>query len=59
MVLGGLLLKIAPEAPWDPLLRDDALTGVAVAPIAHATGAVAGVAAAVVACLLGYRRRTP
>ena len=59
VVLGGLLLQIALEAPWGPLLRDDALTGVAVAPIAHATGTIAGVAAAVVACLLGYHRRTP
>jgi len=56
-LLAGLALKIVLEAPWEPTLRDDAMLGIAVAPLAHATGALAGAAAAAAACALGYHRR--
>jgi rhomboid family GlyGly-CTERM serine protease len=38
----GLLAKIALEAPWGPALRHGDGWDIAVAPLAHATGAVAG-----------------
>lgn len=56
-VLAGLAIKILLEAPWGPALRDDATLGIAVAPLAHATGALAGAVAAGAACALGYHRR--
>ena len=57
MVLAGLALKILLEVPWGPALRDDTTLDIAVAPLAHATGALAGAAAAGAACALGYHRR--
>jgi rhomboid family GlyGly-CTERM serine protease len=41
-LLAGLVLKIAFEQPFGPVLRDAASAGIAVAPFAHFTGAVAG-----------------
>jgi rhomboid family GlyGly-CTERM serine protease len=38
----GLVAKIALEAPWGPTLRQGGGWDIAVAPLAHATGAVAG-----------------
>ena len=40
--LAGLLLKVLLEEPWGPPLRHPADWDIAVAPLAHATGAVAG-----------------
>jgi rhomboid family GlyGly-CTERM serine protease len=53
-LLAGLLLKIMLEAPWGPPLRQAAGWDIALAPLAHATGAAAGV---VCALLLAPWRR--
>jgi rhomboid family GlyGly-CTERM serine protease len=42
LVFGGLLVKLASEQPWGPPLRHSAEWDIAVAPLAHATGAAAG-----------------
>jgi len=44
-LLAGLALKLLIEAPWRPELRPDALLGIAVAPLAHGCGVLAGVLA--------------
>ncbi len=46
-LLAGTAAKVLLEAPWDLALRPDGLLGVGVAPIAHATGMVAGVLAGI------------
>jgi rhomboid family GlyGly-CTERM serine protease len=51
----GVLAKLALEQPWGPLLHPPGALGVAVAPLAHATGTAAGVACAALA-LAGARR---
>ena len=38
----GLLIKLASEAPWGPALRSSAEWDIALAPVAHACGAAAG-----------------
>ena len=48
-VLLGLLGKIASESPWGDALRHSEHWDFAVAPLAHATGALAGVLCAVLA----------
>ncbi len=53
-VLAGLAVKIALEAPWGPPLRHPADWDIAIAPLAHATGAAAGVLAALAA--MGWER---
>lgn len=45
-VLAGLSIKVLLEAPWGPPLRDVAGWDIRIAPLAHATGAVAGAACA-------------
>ena len=47
-VLAGLAAKIASEAPWGSALRPFPEWGISVAPLAHATGALAGLVWAVV-----------
>lgn len=42
----GLLVKLLLETPWGPALRSSAEWDIAIAPVAHATGALAGVACA-------------
>ncbi len=42
LLLGGLLLKVGIEAPWREALVASPGLGIAVAPLAHATGVVAG-----------------
>ena len=49
-------LKVLGETPWGPALRHPEGWGIAVAPIAHATGAVAGAVCALIALLL---RKSP
>jgi rhomboid family GlyGly-CTERM serine protease len=44
-VLAGLALKVLLEAPWGPALRHPPGWDIAVAPLAHATGLLAGAAA--------------
>lgn len=53
LVLAGLLAKVLLERPWGPPLRAGGGWDIAVAPLAHASGALAGLAcAAVVLALL-------
>lgn len=42
MVAIGLVVKLVSEEPWGPALRASADWDIAVAPLAHATGSVAG-----------------
>ena len=51
-VLAGLCAKIVSEAPWGPALRHPPGWDIAIAPLAHATGALAGAACAAVALWL-------
>ncbi len=48
-LLAGAVLKVLAEAPWGPALRHPAGWDIAVAPFAHASGLIAGLAAAAVA----------
>jgi rhomboid family GlyGly-CTERM serine protease len=45
-LLAGVAAKLLLEAPWGPALRHPPDWDIAIAPLAHATGAVAGLAAA-------------
>ena len=56
LVLIGFLGKLLSESPWGAALRYPPDWDIAVAPIAHATGALAGAACAAVALLLPPRR---
>ncbi len=49
MVFTGLVIKLWTEQPWGPPLRYTAEWDIAVAPLAHATGAVAGLLCGAVA----------
>jgi rhomboid family GlyGly-CTERM serine protease len=49
LVLIGLAAKVLAERPWGEPLRDDAAWDIALAPLGHATGLVAGFACALVA----------
>lgn len=49
MVGAGLVAKLLLEQPWGPVLRHAADWDIAVAPLAHATGATAGLLCAVLA----------
>jgi rhomboid family GlyGly-CTERM serine protease len=56
-IAAGLLLKILLERPWGSTLRQPADWDIAIAPLAHATGALAGVLCALLALLgLALRR---
>lgn len=52
----GLVAKLMGEAPWGPVLRHPPEWDIAVAPLAHTTGAIAGAACA--AFVLGWSRRS-
>lgn len=54
----GLAAKILIERPWDHVLSHPAGWDIAVAPMSHAAGALAGVACCA-ACLLASRTRAP
>lgn len=54
LVLAGLALKVALEEPWGAPLRRPADWDIAIAPLAHATGAIAGALLALV-----LRRQSP
>jgi rhomboid family GlyGly-CTERM serine protease len=45
----GLTAKVLSESPWGPVLRQSANWDIAVAPLAHATGVIAGLLCAVAA----------
>jgi rhomboid family GlyGly-CTERM serine protease len=55
-IAAGLLLKIGLEQPWGPPLRHPADWDIAIAPLAHATGAAAGALLAVAAATALPRR---
>ncbi|MBC8057927.1 MAG: hypothetical protein H7Y61_15250, partial [Rhizobiales bacterium] len=55
----GLTAKLLSEAPWGAVLRHPPEWDIAIAPLAHTTGAVAGVVCAVVAMLWPLRPETP
>jgi rhomboid family GlyGly-CTERM serine protease len=57
-VLAGLGVKLLIEAPWGPALRHGGGWDIATAPIAHTTGALAGLVCGAVALWLG-RQPTP
>jgi rhomboid family GlyGly-CTERM serine protease len=54
-ILAGLFIKVIGESPWGPPLRHPEGWDIAVAPLAHATGAVAGLACALAAQALPLR----
>jgi rhomboid family GlyGly-CTERM serine protease len=58
-VLLGLGAKIASESPWGAALRHPAGWDIAVAPLAHASGALAGALCATIALRLPHRRAAP
>ena len=55
----GLLAKILLETPWGPTLRHGSGWDIAVAPLAHATGAVAGLVGGLVCGLWCALRPRP
>lgn len=57
-LLAGLALKVAIEAPWGAPLRHPSGWDIAVAPLAHATGAVAGLLSALAVAWLSRRLGT-
>jgi rhomboid family GlyGly-CTERM serine protease len=59
VVLAGLCVKIVSESPWGPTLRHGTGLDIAVAPLGHATGALAGAACAAFALWLGRSRGEP
>ena len=58
MVFTGLLVKLATEQPWGPPLRQSDEFDIAVAPLAHATGALAGLCSGAIALIWRGRDRT-
>jgi rhomboid family GlyGly-CTERM serine protease len=56
-VAAGLLLKVLLEEPWGPPLRHGGGWDIATAPLAHATGALAGVLCAGLALVLRRESR--
>ncbi|HEY0858541.1 MAG TPA: hypothetical protein VGE16_15865, partial [Albitalea sp.] len=55
-LLAGLALKVLLEAPWAGALRHPHGWDIAVAPLAHASGALAGLLCALIAGGLAARR---
>ncbi len=56
-IVVGTLAKVASEAPWNLAPRPSEALGISVAPVAHACGVVAGVAAWALVRVAGKRRR--
>jgi rhomboid family GlyGly-CTERM serine protease len=56
LVTAGLLVKLWLEAPWGEPLRHSAGWDIALAPIGHATGALAGALCALAALAAGHRK---
>jgi rhomboid family GlyGly-CTERM serine protease len=52
MVLIGLVIKLVSESPWGPAVLRSAEFDIPVAPIAHASGAIAGLVCAALVLLL-------
>ena len=58
-ILLCIVIKVVTEAPWGEALRRRPEWDIAVAPLAHATGLVAGVLCALVAHLIAQGRKSP
>jgi rhomboid family GlyGly-CTERM serine protease len=58
-VFTGFVAKLLSESPWGEVLRHPAGWDIAVAPVVHATGAIAGAVCAAVALWLPPRTPTP
>lgn len=56
-LLAGLVLKVLSETPWGAALRHPAGWDIATAPLAHATGLIAGVGCALIAIAVSKRRK--
>jgi rhomboid family GlyGly-CTERM serine protease len=56
IALIGLVAKLIGEAPWGPATRHTAGWDIPVAPLAHATGVIAGAACAIAVLLFPHRR---
>ena len=56
-MLAGMLLKVSSESPWGEALRHPSGWDIAIAPLAHASGLVAGIACALIAEGAAWRRR--
>jgi len=54
----GLIAKLVSETPWGPSVRHSAGWDIAVAPLAHTTGALAGALCALAALVI-IRRAPP
>ena len=50
----GLVAKLLNETPWGPALRNPAGWDIAIAPLAHTTGAIAGAVCAALALLMTH-----
>jgi len=59
LVLAGLVAKLLGEAPWGEALRHPAGWDIAIAPLAHTSGALAGAACAAIALRLPQRSGSP
>jgi rhomboid family GlyGly-CTERM serine protease len=59
LVAVGLVAKLWLEQPWGPALRQAADWDIALAPLSHATGAVAGLLCGGLALVLGGATRRP
>lgn len=57
-ILVGILAKLLGESPWGPVLQQRAGWDIAIAPLAHATGTLAGLLCATFALLLPRPRRS-
>lgn len=58
-LLAGVGLKLLLEAPWGPALRHPPDWDIAIAPLAHATGAAAGLLFALLLARRAHRPSTP
>jgi rhomboid family GlyGly-CTERM serine protease len=58
IALIGLVGKLIGEAPWGPATRHTAAWDIPIAPLAHATGVIAGAACAIAVLLLPLRQPT-
>jgi rhomboid family GlyGly-CTERM serine protease len=56
LLLAGLLVKLAMEAPWGPALRHPPGWDIAIAPWSHASGTASGLLAAALVLACGRRR---
>lgn len=57
-VMLGLVIKLATEQPWGPALQRTPEFDIAVAPIGHLTGAMAGLVCGALALLFTHRQST-